>query len=131
MERRPDCPHQRQHHPPHRRSDELVRELMDLLGTNKVYFQASPDAGTDEYGESYLFTGMEYPCFTMERTTAYQPRANDRNYLFRPGYKVTYINPDEPDPWMLERVMRRFPHCRYTRHFVSENLHHDVFEIYY
>ena len=114
-----------------RRSDLLIEELTDLLGTNKVYFQPSADAGTGEMGESYIFTGIEYPCFIMERTTAYQPRANDRNYFFRPGYQVTYINRDEPDPEMLERVMQRFGHCQYQRHFSRDNLHHDVFMIYY
>ena len=130
MERQPDCPHHHRH-PRERRSDELIRELMDLLGTEEVYFQPSADAGMNEYGENYIFTGIEYPCFIMKRTTAYQPSANDRNYLFRPGYEVTYINRDEPDSRMIERVMRRFQHCRYDRHFVADNLHHDVFTIYY
>ena len=130
MERQPDCPH-RKNHPRHRRSDDLIRELQELLGTEEVYFQPSADAGTDEYGQNSIFTGISYPCFIIERTTAYQPTANNRNYLFRPGYQVTYINRDEPDPRMLERVMRRFGHCHYDRHFVSDNLHHDVFTIYY
>lgn len=114
-----------------RRSDLLIQELKDLLGTDEVYFQTSPDAGTNERGEAYLFTGIEYPCFIMERTTAYQPKANDKNYLFRPGYQVTYINRDEPDPEMLETVMNHFGNCHYDRHFISDNLHHDVFTIYY
>ena len=113
-----------------RRSDLLVQELRDLLGTDEVYFQSSYDAGT-ENDESYIFTGIDYPCFIMERTTAHQPRADDRNYIFRPGYQVTYINRDEPDPDMLEIVMAHFAHCHYQKHFVRDNLHHDVFLIYY
>ena len=85
-----------------RRSDLLIQELKDLLGTDEVYFQASPDAGTNDNGEAYLFTGIKYPCFIMERTTAYQPKANDKTYLFRHGYQVTYINRDEPDPEMIQ-----------------------------
>ena len=113
-----------------RRSDLLIQELMNLLGTDKVYFQTSSDAGSND-DQPYIFTGIEYPCFIMERVTAYQPRANDRNYLFRPGYQVTYINQDEPDPEMLEIVMQHFAHVAYQRHYVSDNLHHDVFMIYY
>ena len=134
MERQPECPNPQHHcppHHPHRRSDDFIRELRELLGTDEVYFQPSAEAGSDEYDENYIYTGMRYPCFVLKRTTAYQPKANDRNYLFRPGYEVSYINPDEPDPWMLERIMRRFPHCHYNRHYVSDNLHHDVFTIYY
>ena len=108
-----------------RRSDLLIEELRDLLGTDEVYFQPSADAG-DGISHDYIITGLRYPCFIIERTTAYQPRANDRNYLFRPGYKVTYINRDEPDPEILELVVRHFTCCSYDRHFVADNLHHDV-----
>ena len=114
-----------------RRSDLLIEELKDLLGTDEVYFQPSADAGTNEYGESYIFTGIDYPCFIMERTTAYQPKANNKTYLFRPGYQVTYINRDEPDPEMVEKVMMHFQLCEYRRHYVRDNLHHDVFMIFY
>ena len=113
-----------------RRSDLLIQELKGLLDTDEVYFQPSADAGTSN-NESYILTGINYPCFIVERTTAYQPRANDRAYLFRPGYQVTYINRDEPDPEILDTVMRHFACCSYSRHFVSDNLHHDVFMIYY
>ncbi len=114
-----------------RRSDLLIQELKDLLGSDEVYFQTSADAGFADGGDPYIFTGIEYPCFIMKRTTAYQPRANDRAYLFRPGYEVTYIQRDEPDPEMLERVGQHFPHCSYQRHFIQDNLHHDVWTIYY
>ena len=112
-----------------RRSDQLMSELRDLLGTDEVYFQPAPSF-SDE-GEQVVLTGIEYPCFIIKRTTAYQPRADDRTYLFRPGYEVTYINRDEPDPEMIQMVMEHFQRCSYTRHFVSDNLHHDLFTIYY
>ena len=113
-----------------RRSDLLIKELSDLLGTDEVYFQPSDDVGNGE-GENYILTGIEYPCFIIKRTTAYQPKANDKTYLFRPGYEVTYINRDEPDPEMMYRVMEHFSNCSYQRHYVSDNLHHDLFMIYF
>lgn len=112
-----------------RRSDLLLQELRDLLGTDEVYFQPAPSLDLD--GEPVIFSGINYPCFIVKRTTAYQPRANDLMYLFRPGYEVTYINRDEPDPEMIYEMGRHFQHCSYQRHFVSDNLHHDVFMIYY
>ena len=102
-----------------RRSTELQLALEELLNTGNVYFQPGPNVE------------IRYPCFIYERTTAFQPTANDRNYLFRPGYQVMFINRDEPDPCMLEKVMQRFQNCHYDRHFISDNLHHDVFTIYY
>lgn len=116
------------------RSDLLMQELRDLLGTNEVYFQPSMIAGlsgSDDDAEPYIFSGIEYPCFIIKRTTAYQPKANDKTYLFRPAYEVTYINRDEPDPEMLYAVGKRFSLCNYQRHFVTDNLHHDVWTIYY
>ena len=101
-----------------------------MLGTDEVYFQPAWDAGTGNEG-SYLYSGISYPCFIMERTGAFQPRANDRNYFFRPGYQVTYINQDEPDPEMLQTILEHFGHCEYQKHFVADHLHHDVFMIYY
>lgn len=113
-----------------RRSDLLIQELRDLLGTDEVYFQPSYDAGIGE-GTPYIITGIEYPCFIINRTSAYQPKANDKTYLFRPAYEITYINRDEPDPEMLYKVGQHFSNCNYQRHFVSDNLHHDVWLIYY
>lgn len=113
-----------------RRSDLLIQDLKDLLGTDEVYFQPSADAGLTG-GEAYIFTGMQYPCFIMERSNIYQPRANDRAYLNRPSYKITYVNPDEPDPEMLNDFMEKFPTASYDRHYVSDNLHHDVWNLYY
>ena len=112
-----------------RRSDLLIQELSELLGTDEVYFQPSSDAGTAD-GEPYIFTGINYPCFIVDRTTAYQPKANNHLYLLRPGFQVTYINRDEPDPEMVRTVLEHFPHSSYDRHFIADNLHHDVFMIY-
>lgn len=102
-----------------RRSDDFIAELSELVNTGKVYFQ--PPANVH----------LEYPCFVLHRTDAYQPHADDRNYLYRPAYKVSYINRDEPDPDIVEMVVRKFPHCHYTGHTVVDNLHHDYFTIYY
>lgn len=112
-----------------RRSDLLMEELRDLLGTDEVYFQPAPDFSDNS--QQVVLTGIEYPCFIIRRTTAYQPRADDRTYLFRPGYEVIFINRDEPDHEMIKTMINHFQRCRYERHYVSDNLHHDVFMIYY
>ncbi len=102
-----------------RRSDDFISELAALVNTGKVYFQ--PPANVL----------MDFPCFVIHRSDAYQPHADDRNYVYRPGYKVTYVNRDEPDPDTVENVIKAFPNCRYTGHSVVDNLHHDYFTIYY
>lgn len=101
-----------------RRSDEFIADL-ESTDTGKVYFQ--PPSGTK----------LTYPCWVIERTTAYQPKANDRTYLFRPGYKCMYMNRTEPDPEVLNLISRRYANCTYQNHYVVDNIHHDVFLIYY
>ncbi len=101
------------------RSMELQLELEDLLNTSNVYFQPGPDVR------------LKYPCIIYNRIAAFQPKANNKTYLFRPAYEVTYINRDEPDPEILEQIARHFYCCEYNRHFISDNLHHDVFTIFY
>lgn len=102
-----------------RRSDDFIVELSELVNTGKVYFQ--PPSNVQ----------LEFPCFVFHRSDAYQPHADDTNYLYRPAYKVTYINRNEPDPDIVELVVKKFPHCRYTGHSIVDNLHHDYFTIYY
>lgn len=101
------------------RSLQLQTELESLLNTTNVYFQPGPDVELD------------YPCIVYNRKSAFQPKANDKTYVFRPAYEVTYINRDEPDPEILERIARHFYCCHYDRHYVADNLHHDLFTIFY
>lgn len=101
-----------------RRSDEFIADL-ESTHTGKVYFQ--PPANVH----------LEYPCWVIERNTAFQPKANDLTYIFRPGYKCMFMNREEPDPEILEMIPRRYPHCNYQNHYVADNVHHDVFLIYY
>ncbi len=101
------------------RSLDLQNALEGLLNTRNVYFQPGPNVQ------------LKYPCFVYNRKSAFQPKANNKTYLFRPAYEVTYINRDEPDPDILQKVMEAFVHCHYDRHYVADNLHHDLFTIYY
>lgn len=97
---------------------DLQNELKSLLGSDNVYFQPPST------------TRMHYPCFVFERGSGSQMTANNRNYLFTKRYTVTYIG-NESDPDMIDEVVRHFQMCKYDRHFVKDNLHHDVFSIYW
>lgn len=101
-----------------RRSDDFIASLT-ATDTGKVYFQPPSNVR------------LEYPCWIIERTTAYQPKANNKTYLFRPGYKCTHINRTEPDPDIIHKLGRLYERVQYQNHYVADNLHHDVFLIYY
>lgn len=101
-----------------RRSDDFIADL-ESTRTGKVYFQPPSNVH------------LEYPCWVIDRNVAFQPKADNKTYLFQEGYKCTYMNRDEPDPDVLRIIPNRYPYCTYQTHYVADNIHHDVFLIYY
>lgn len=92
--------------------------LEEILGSANVYFQ--PPSGFR----------MSYPCFEYSLNRLDVKRANNGVYLMTNGYTVTLIYKD-PDSELRNKVLMSFDHCSFNTHFTSDNLHHDVFEIYY
>lgn len=96
---------------------ELQSILEEILGSRNVYFQ--PPA-------SFV---MKYPCIVYERSDIKPTRADNFNYLKQNRYLVTAIDKD-PDSAIPDRLMD-LPYCSFNRHFVSDNLNHDVFILYF
>lgn len=97
---------------------ELQKELEDVFGKGHVYYQP-PES-----------IRMKYPCCVYERRTADIRFANDLPYKYVQGYTVTIID-SNPDSKLPEIIGTRFPMIRYDRHFIADNLNHDVFQLYY
>lgn len=72
---------------------------------------------------------MNYPAIVYSRSNIENIHADDDVYLQACRYQVTIIDAD-PDSEIVER-MSKFKRVRYKHHFTSDNLNHDVFEIYY
>lgn len=85
--------------------------------TPKAYFQPPPTLT------------MEYPCIVYERDDADTKFADDRPYSYTQRYQVTLIDPD-PDSDILGKIAA-LPKCIFDRHFVADNLNHDVFVLYF
>ncbi len=100
-----------------RNRTELHEILCEILGSRHVYFQPP---------ESVKIT---YPAIVYSREGYHNDFANNDVYVTRRKYQVTYIskNPDSDIPDKLNR----FDYSRFSRRFVSENLYHDVFDIYF
>lgn len=96
----------------------LQNELKQLLGSDNVYFQPTTNIR------------MQYPCFVVKRKSGKQLAADNKNYKFDKCYSLTYISYEE-DPDMVDTVVWHFPMCRYDTPFTSDNLHHDVFTLYW
>jgi hypothetical protein len=96
---------------------DLQALLEQIPGPRKVYFQ--PPANV----------AMEYPVILYERDYAETTYANNAPYRYTKRYQVTVIdrNPDSEIPDKVAAL----PLCKFNRHFVTQGLHHDVFNIYF
>lgn len=91
--------------------------LKAVIGTDNVYFQPPPNIT------------MQYPCIVYERDNQSVKRGDNVAYNLRQRYQVTYVDKN-PDGDPID-VLAELPLSAFSRHFVTSNLNHDVFSIYY
>lgn len=96
---------------------DLQALLEDVLGSSNVYFQ--PPNGYK----------LSYPCIVYNREKIDTRFADGKPYFHSNRYSVTLIERD-PDS-DLPHKMTELPMCVHDRYFASDNLHHNVFTIYY
>jgi len=102
---------------------DLQQELQNFIGVRadgkqNVYFQP-PEA-----------MKLVYPCIVYKRSSGETKYAGDMAYIFTNQYDVTVITND-PDSDLVQRMIRAFPMIRHSAFFVSNNLNHDNFVLYY
>lgn len=91
--------------------------LENTLGSRNVYFQPPAD---------FM---MKYPCIVYERDDEWAEHASNALYTYKKRYQVTVIDRN-PDSEIPDKI-RRLPYCGFARHFVTENLNHDIFNLYF
>lgn len=91
--------------------DDIFRKI-----TSNVYYQPPENLK------------LVYPCIVYELDQIVMRYANNRPYDGRPRYCVTSISRD-PESRITKQIAT-LPMCRHEKHFVNDNLHHDVFIIY-
>lgn len=96
---------------------DLQKLLEDLLGSRNVYYQPPTS----------VF--MKYPAIVYSRSDIENDHANNKVYLQHTAYDVIVIDPD-PDSEIVYKVSK-LPLCSFDRHYVSDNLNHDVFTLYF
>lgn len=96
---------------------ELHEVLCNILGSRHVYYQP-PES-----------VKMVYPAIAYFRNTINVKHGDDLAYRKVVGYSITLIDKD-PDSEFVDEIMQ-IPMCRFDRHYVADNLNHDVFTIYY
>jgi hypothetical protein len=72
---------------------------------------------------------MQYDAIRYNKQTIRKDYANDGAYSMKDLYEIIVIArlPDHP---VIKKLLA-LPYCSYNRHYVADNLHHDVLTIYY
>ena len=96
---------------------ELQSKLEELLGSRNVYYQPPENLK------------MSYPAIVYSKARPDVKRANDQIYLQKNRYEIIVIS-KSPDNPVIDKLIG-LPYCSYDRNYVSDNLHHDVFTLYY
>lgn len=96
---------------------ELQSLLEELLGSRNVYYKP-PES-----------VKMQYDAIRYAKQNIVKTYASDGTYSMRDCYELTVIArmPDHP---VIKKLLA-LPYCSYSRHYVADNLNHDVLTIYY
>lgn len=97
---------------------ELNKKFRKIPGVKAVYFQPPADVK------------IQYPCIIYNRDAGYTRYADDKLYYHKRRYTVTVIDPD-PDTDIPDTLLKTFSLCSPDRDFISGNLNHYVFTLYY
>lgn len=96
---------------------ELDAILRRILGNNNTYFEP-PTSVT-----------MHYPCIRYSRSHIDARFADNKPYLKHKRYELILIYEDA-DSDLPEKLMDEIT-VSHDRHYVADNLHHDVFSMYF
>ena len=95
----------------------LQEELEKILGSENVYY--NPPASVK----------MKYPAIVYSRADIDTRHANNAVYNQKTAYNVTMVDPDPDSEYV--KTISILPLCRFSRHYVADNLNHDTFILYY
>lgn len=96
---------------------QLQSLLETLLGSDKVYFQPPPNLE------------MEYPCIVYNVDQASTDFADNTPYHYVKRYEITVMAGD-PDSNIPDKIAA-LPMSLFNRNFAVNDLHHNVFLLYF
>lgn len=97
---------------------DLHERLCTLLGSRNVYFQP-PES-----------IKLKYDCIVYKEEPCRKLHADDKKYLHRNRYTLTYITKD-PDSPLIHVFDTALPYCNFDQSYTSDNLNHYVYNLYY
>ena len=99
--------------------NEFHQALVKALGTPYVYAQ-KPEGLKTHKGNRIIYSREEIDF----------SNADNQKYIGYSKYSVTLVSKD-PDWPLVEDILHMFQFCEHDRHYVTDNLNHDVYIIYY
>lgn len=96
---------------------ELQELLETLLGSKNVYYQ-SPES-----------IKMEYPSIRYSKSDIESRKADNMKYSSFNRYEIIVMD-RRPDNDVIQKILS-LPLSSYERHYTSDNLHHDVINLYF
>lgn len=96
-------------------SQEIQNRLEEIC--DNVYFQPPSNEK------------MEYPCIVYSRDKIENKHGDNHVYTQNHRYQVIVLDKD-PDSKITEDLSK-FDKCQFDRRYVSDNIYHDVFTLYY
>ena len=96
---------------------DLQSKLEELLESRNVYYQP-PES-----------TKMKYDAIKYSKKTIKSTYANGVTYSMMDCYELIVIA-TKPDHPVIKKLLA-LPYCSYDRHYVADNLNHDVLTIYF
>ena len=112
---------------------EFHYKLLDLM--KQAYDETSKDdPSVRDFSKNVYFqpptnTMIKYPAIVYEKSYLHTKKADNSTYLQKQKYTVTVIDQD-PDS-VIPKYVAQLPNSISDRCFVSDNLHHDAFIVYY
>ena len=96
---------------------DLQSLLEELLDSRNVYYQPPESAK------------MQYDAIRYSKKSITSNYADNVKYSMRDCYEITVISRTPDNPVIKKLLM--LPYCSSDRHYVADNLNHDVLTIYY
>lgn len=96
---------------------ELQAKLVDILGSNDVYYQP-PES-----------IKLKYPCIVYHLADIRIDNADDVKYRKYSRYTVTYITKNAEDRF-IDKLMDAFDYCSFDRTYSADHLIHYVVTIF-
>lgn len=95
----------------------LQSNLEELLGSKNVYYQPPENLK------------MEYPCIRYSKSEMRDIYGDNLKYISRDVYDLVVIS-KKPDNPVIKKLLE-LPYTEFDRHYVADNLNHDIIRIFY